>query len=318
MAKQVAPLHTTREEQRQSIVNYLQDQAKHEKIADLVDVWQLAGKYRSSLDMARVKVCTSCLKDSDAIPAYWYLKSYLVCGTHKKLMIDTCSNCDTRISHDSYIVMACKTCGLQLQDNESAELKVDRFNGQVHKIFASINNDTVGFESNLKRNIKLIDSELSVLHSIVELLSRESKHKRDNRRLLSLTALYNKQLKCSLISETEKVLQTELGGVIKELYEAGHYDLGYIITPIITYLNDPGSQHIFDVLRNLIISPPENTAELRVGVKKLEKLYGLQSGILVAFAKIQFSDYLIKSQGSPSLFVSHVHHLINSYRLSEE
>jgi hypothetical protein len=317
MSKQVAPLHSTKEDQRQSIVNYLQEQTKHANVADLIDVWQLADKYRSSLDMARVKVCTSCLKNSDAIPAHWYLKRNLVCVIHKKLMVDTCTSCDTRISHDSYIVMACETCGLQLKDIESDELELDRFSGQVHNIFASINKDTLGFESNLKGDIKPIESELSVLHSIVELLSRESTRNRNTRRFSSLIELYQKQLKCSQISENEMVLQTSLGAVIKELYEAGHYDIGYIITPIMPYLNDPGSQHIFDVLRNLIINPPEGTSGLRVGVKWLEKLFGLQKGTLVFFAKTELSDYLIKSQGSPSLLVSHVDDLIKRYRLIE-
>ena len=315
MSKLVAPLHSTKKNQRQSIVNYLQDKTKHENVAHLIDVWQLAGNYRSSLDMARVKVCTSCLKNSEAIPAYWYLKSYLVCGTHKQLMIDTCTNCDTQISHDSYIAMACKTCGLQLQDNESTKLQVDRFSGRVHNIFALINKDMASFESNLKGDIKAIESELSVLHSIVELLSKKSKHKRDNRRFSSIIDLYQKQLKCSQISENENVLRAALWSVIKELYEGGHYDIGYIITPIMPYLNDPGSQHIFDVLRDLVINPPEGTSELRVGVKWLEKLFGLEKGVLVFFAKTQLSDYLIKSQGSPSLLVSHVDYLINRFRL---
>ena len=314
ISKQVAPLHSTSEQQRVLIVNYLEDLTRSKKVTGLVDIWAMANKCRSSLDMDRVKVCTSCLQNTDTIPAYWYLKAYLVCDLHKQLMIDTCESCNFRFSHDSFIDMACENCGLELCANSSTTERVDRFSKQVYDVLSTLGNNPVGFKSSLNSVFKLVDSELSVLHSITDALSTQSNGKRDNRRNFSLSELYNRQLQCSIISSSEDAFRSELTVVISRLYNLGYPDLGSIIVPISPYIKNLGCTAIFNSLRAILVNAPNELSDVRVGVKLLEKLFDLQQGSLVAFARAKFSANLIKSQGPPSVYATDVGNLMTCYR----
>lgn len=310
VTKHVAPLQSTKIEERTSIIQHLYKSTGHDTVFNLIDVWKLAAGHRFLLDMKRHKICPQCYRHDQVIPAYWYTKRYLVCVKHQSLLIDACPNCNERFSQNSFINSRCENCESSMVDVEPVNVDADRCSQVIYRLFEEGN----GLDSHTLTRLRHFESELSVLSSLIDHFSRTSTHKRDGRRRFSIDELYRQQLEYSVLAIKSGALYEKVSSVITDLYREDFYNLGEMIEPIMPFVHDPGCKHIFDTFREFILNCPEQLSELRVGLNWLEKMFGIKKGMLSDFTKKEFAECLRKTQGAPSILALDAGELINAFQ----
>jgi hypothetical protein len=312
----VASLHSTKSKDRESISNYLKFSTGYDSVALLEDVWGYVESHRTIFDLARHKVCPFCYKESNTAPAYWFFKSYLTCIQHSTLMVDSCWQCNQKYSQDSLIKLKCEDCHASIFDGAPNEVQADKYSQSIYSLFAG-SQETYGNNLKIiKNHIIPIESELSVLKSLTANFSNDSSGNRQTRRFSTIEELYLKQIKCSNLIKIDGALSKKVTKVIKELYQSGLRDVGQMTVSIRPYTSDKGAKPVFDALKEFVISCPLELSELKVGIKWLENLLGIENGELKLLAENEFPQYLIRTQGSSSFLAIHSGKIIKKYQLN--
>jgi hypothetical protein len=312
----VAPLHSTKSTDRELIANYLKSSTGYDVVTLLEDVWAYVDSHRTIFDLARQKICPACYKESNAAPTYWFFKSYLTCVKHNTLMVDSCWQCNHQYSQNSLIKLECDECHASIFDGDPIKVQADEYSQSIYSLFAGRQETNDNNLKRIKNHIIPIESELSVLKSLTTNFSNDSSGNRHTRRFSPIAELYRKQKNCSDIIHIENALSKKITDVIHELYQGGLRDVGKMTVSIKPYTSDKGAKPVFDALKEFVISCPKELSELKVGIKWLENLLGIENGELKLLAENEFPQYLIRTQGSSSFLAIHSGKLIEKYQLN--
>lgn len=316
VTKHVAPLQSPKTKDRELLAKYFSSKTGYSAVALLEDVWGYVEGNRTMFDLARNKICPSCYEGSCAVPAYWFFKNYLTCIKHKTLMVDSCWQCNQKYSQDSLIKLACDDCHASIFDGVPDEVQADKYSQNIHTLFAGRQETHANNLNKIKKYIIPDESELSVLKSLISNLSIDSSGNRHTRRFSTIKELYLKQKKCSDLMNVESILSKEITDVIHELYLNGLRDVGRMTVSIKPYISEQGAKPIFDALKKFLMSCPKELSELKVGIKWLENLFGIENGKLKLLAENEFPQHLIRTQGASSFLAIHSGKLIEQYQLN--
>jgi hypothetical protein len=316
VAKYIAPLQSTKSKDRELIAYYLKSRTGYDVVALLEDVWAYVDSHRTMFDLARNKICPSCYKESYAVPTYWFFKSYLTCVKHNTLMVDSCWQCNHQYSQNSLIKLECDDCHASIFGGATNEVQADKYSQSIYSLFTGSQENHDNNLKRIKNHIIPIESELSVLKSLTTNFSNDSSGNRHTRRFSSIEELYRKQKNCSDLMHIESALSKKVTDVIHELYQGGGRDVGRMTVSIKPYTSDKGAKPVFDALKEFLISCPQELSELKVGIKWLENLFGIENGELKLLAENEFPQYLIRTQGASSFLAIHSGKLIEQYQLN--
>ncbi len=307
VTKHVAPLHSTRSDSRDKIKTYFQSITGFKDVSELIDVWELAGKNRGYFDMARQKICPICYEQGYEAPAYWSLNSYTACVKHEVLMIDTCHSCGERFTHDTLINHKCSNCGTCILDSPRESVIVDEYSKKILSLFSDSSLSQEQYSMLTDIEVATQEFELSLLKSLTANFSRDmDTSKRHARRNSTINELHQKQLECGAIFASKELLNREVRKAIEEVYQRGERDFGSIIQAIKIHIHDPKAEFLLEALQTFLTSSTYECPELKVGLKLLEQLFGIQSGELTKHVSENYPELVVIAPGAPSVFVSKV------------
>jgi hypothetical protein len=313
VTKHVAPLQSPKQKDRELLAKYFSSKTGYASVALLEDVWGYVEINRTTFDLARNKICPSCYEGAYAVPAYWFFKNYLTCIKHNTLMVDSCWQCNQKYSQDSLIKLKCDDCHASIFDGDPIKVQTDKYSQNIYSLFAGRQDTHANNLKKIKKHIIPVESELSVLKSLTNNFSNDSSGNRHTRRFSSIEELYLKQKKCSDLMHIESALSKKITDVIHELYQTGLRDVGRMTVSIKPYTSDNGAKPVFEALKKFLIYCPQELIELKVGVKWLENLFGIENGELKLLAENEFPQYLIRTQGPLSFLAIHSGKLIDQY-----
>lgn len=93
----------------------------------------------------KMRICPDCLKEFEYYRKVWDLNAYTVCHIHKKLIIDECPVCSTKITFNNSLNYLCNKCGQDLCSSAA------RPSYDVHlskMIYEKLHSTNVMFQSN--------------------------------------------------------------------------------------------------------------------------------------------------------------------------
>ncbi|RVU33163.1 hypothetical protein EOE67_18165 [Rheinheimera riviphila] len=314
VTKYVAPLNSTKLNDRKAISTFLAKKTGFSEVSKLVDVWLLVNRHRSYFDMSRIKICPICYEDGCEAPAYWSFNSYLCCVQHECLMVDSCHSCNQRYTNEGLIDLQCDYCHTPIRDNKPKQVEAtDYYSRKIYDLFASKNMEPEDYLSCVTTEITQSELELTLMKSLVSNFSNDlSTSKRHARRHSAIELLYQKQLLCGTISRNERMLNAEVARAVTELYRRGESDLGRIIQTVRPLLEDPRAAFLRKALQAFILSCPPELDQLRVGVRLLEQLFCAEKGYYEALLRTNFSSDMIIAPGTPAILARSAIKLIKS------
>jgi hypothetical protein len=89
--------------------------------------------------------------------------------------------------------------------------------------------------------------------------------------------------------------------------------LGTALIEVISLFKYQGSKRIKGSVESILFQPPQQIENLAVGVNWLEKFLDLSSKQFVEFVKHSCSDSILKTQGSPTIYLKDVNKLVQRY-----
>lgn len=312
VTKHVAPLHSTKPDARDKIKAYFQSITGFKDVSELIDVWELAGKHRGYFDMARQKICPICYEQGYEAPAYWSLNSYTACVKHEVLMIDTCHSCGERFTHDTLINHKCSNCGTCIFDSPSESVIVDEYSKKILSLFSDASLCQEQYLTLTDTEVATQEFELSLLKSLTTNFSRDmDTSKRHARRNSTIGELHQKQLECGAIFASKQLLNRDVKNAVEEVYQRGERDFGSIIQAIKIHILDPKAEFLVEALQAFLISSTDECAELKVGLKLVEQLFGIESGKLISYVTKNYPESVIVAPGAPSVKAHEIKNLLH-------
>ena len=280
-------------------------------VSNLVDVWECGFYTKHLFDYSRIKVCPKCYESKQFLPAYWWLKNYLVCDEHKLLLIDSCSACNTRYTEESFVQGHCLECGLEIEHNESTELNSGIFDKTLHSLCSDTCKSPVQFKELITDEVEQIYVHHQICSYLLKEIQGQDKYT-NHRRTLGIDELYSVQ------KDIQKIVKD---GTIRQLmYEAlrayrrstGN-GIPSFMTPIFdSLMSSKGGLYKAELI-NMLIEEPNDLGDWSIGLNWIEKLLSIEANALKIFVKNCIPNLEVKSQGPFAVLIRDLNFILSEY-----
>ena len=313
---EVAPLYSYKAEDRQKIRDWLSNISGHTEVAALTDVWIFYNDCKEYFDFARIKVCPSCYSESSgAIPAYWYLRTYLVCLKHKKLLTDVCTCCDEKLTAETVIAGRCLNCHNDIASFDTEGAKPDIYSEKAYEVLYNCKTHEV-FSAEVEHLYLPLLRSINILAPLTG-LAAEIGYEHKQRRFLSIKQLHRYQLACSELYQDREKLTEYLAEIVNEHVGAGSTNLGKIFLRQVKELEDINSRFFVHAVRNLVVSGKLVHEELIVTLSWIARLFEYDETTFVQHVEKESSS-LIKRRPRENIQVIHVPEIISRFESKNE
>ncbi len=312
----VAPLRSVKQSERHAIVKYLVQETGHSDVAELVDLWEMAGTYKQYLDLTIIKICPKCFGETNTLPPLWWLENYLVCAIHSQLLVDRCDHCEQKIDRESLRLNRCNQCERPLTHIQSNPAIPDQYSAQIASVFDLFKGTTEQFIELFKQQIMSKVDEISGLHPLVIMNEVHVSIRRGEKRHNAIVDKYDQQQQSQILADDQAYLINSLIRYIRAYNEAGQFSLSKILLAFKPFLNSGSCDFFYAALYQLIINESEMISDCRVGIKWLETLIKIPIGQLTQFSKTHCKSLLLSNQGVASMSVVNVRSLVERYESS--
>ncbi|MBL4941599.1 MAG: TniQ family protein [Colwellia sp.] len=286
------------------------------KIADdnagnLVDVWECGYYFKHLFDYSRIKACPKCYEKDMILPPYWWLKNYLVCGEHKLLLIDSCSQCNTKFEEGSFVKEHCLKCGLEITSNNSIEWNTGLLDQRLHDLCSDVTRDSNQFKELISEEIEQIYVHYQVCSYFLKELQSKDKYS-NHRRTLDINTLNSEQNDIQRMIHDGKVSLLMYDALAAYRIKSGKR-ISSFITPIFKLLmSQHGSLYKAELI-NMLIEGPNDFGDWPVGLNWVEKLLSIKANDLKVFVKDHFPNIEAKCQGPFAVLIRDLNFLLSEY-----
>ncbi|MGB2739721.1 MAG: TniQ family protein [Cognaticolwellia sp.] len=290
---EVAPLYSYKTEDREKLKTWLSEASNCSAVLWLPDVWSCYNDLKESFDFSRLKVCPHCCEDNDgAMPAYWFIRQYLVCIKHNHLLIDSCQSCNEKFTADSFITGKCQNCSEKLVNFTSVHCEPDFYSKVIYQNLEHID-DNKAFISIFSQDVL---PKIKSLNALIPLTGLEEEIGKNywQRRFLNIDQLYQFQYASTLLSESNAELMSAIKKYINAHSSIGIKNLSKIFGGVNKYMQDADYFFYFDALKNLLLSREDEFEDLNVGLSWISKLFNIDETLLIDFIKTNYSHMLLK------------------------
>ncbi len=311
LRSEVAPLYSYKSENRLKIKRWVQTASRYSEVQQLPDVWGYYSEFRGYFDFKRHKICPCCYNETNGvIPAYWFVKQYLVCIKHKQLLIDECQRCNEKLTADSFISGECKSCSEKFDNFTSGHSEIDVYSQIIFEQLHSISDDKEFISVFQQKTLPRIKS-LNVLTPLTFLEYRIGKSYWE-RRFLTIEQLYSYQSYCSPLYENGAKLTSSIISFITTHLKEGVNYAGKIFVKVDRYVQDDTYIFYFDALRHVLLSAKNEIEGLTVGLTWISKLFNLDEKSFINFTKANYKGLLLKNT-KPAISISNLQMIITNY-----
>lgn len=301
---EVAPLYSYKTEDREKLKAWLSEASNCRAVLWIPDVWDCYNDFRDSFDFSRLKVCPHCYEgNGGVIPAYWFIRQYLVCIKHSHLLIDSCPSCNEKFTADSFITGKCQNCSEKLVNFTSVNCEPDFYSKVIYQNLEHID-DNKEFISIFAQDVLPKIRSLNVLIQLTE-LEEEIGKKYWQRRFLTIHQLYQYQYASTSLKENSNELISSIKKYINAHSSIGIKNLSKILAGVDKYIQDADYSFYFDALKKLLLSGGDEFGELNVGLSWISKLFNFDEKLLIDFTKTNYS-YMILKKPRPTIKVINV------------
>jgi hypothetical protein len=311
LRSEVAPQYSYKPEDRLKIKHWVQVASKYNEVQKLPDVWGYYSDFRDYFDFKRHKICPCCYNETNGvIPAYWFIRQYLVCIKHKQLLIDECQRCNEKLTSETFIKGECKGCSEKLDNFTGDHCEADVYSQTIFEQLKSINDDKEFISVFQECTLPVIKS-LNVLTPLTGLEYSIGKSYWQ-RRFLTIENLYSYQSDCSPLYESGKELTSRIISFINAHLSNGINYAGKIFVKADKYVKDDTYTFYFSTLRRVLLSEKNEIEGLTVGLTWTSKLFNLDETLFINFTKDNYKDLLLKNT-KPAISISNLQLIISNF-----
>lgn len=308
---EVAPLYSYKAEDRQNLKSWLRNISERDEILALTDVWLFYSDFKQYFDFSRIKICPLCYTNSGvAIPAYWYLRTYLACSKHKILLTDICTCCDEKLTADSIIADRCLNCETKVADFKTENVDVDFYSQKAYELLNDCESHET-FAAVFEHSYIPLLRSINILAPLTG-LAAEIGYEYKQRRFLSIKQLHRYQLSCSELYQDREKLTECLSEIVNEHVSDGSTNLGKIFLRQVKEVEDINSRFYVHAVRNLVMSGKLVHEELIASLSWIARLFEYDETKFVRHAEREFSS-LIKRIPRENIQVIHVPEIISRF-----
>ena len=316
LQREVAPLYSYNYEDRKKLKNWLSDISGIREVTSLTDVWFFYSELKEFFDFSRIKVCPSCYEEnSRAIPAYWYLRTYLVCSKHKRLLTDICSSCGEKLTAESVIADRCLSCRIDIASFITKVAELDIYSNKAYEIFENCKTHEV-FSRQLEHAYIPLQKSISILAPLTG-LANEIGYEYKQRRFISIEQLHQYQLLCSELYESSEKLSEYLVKIVNNSVANEKISLSSIFLKQTKDFEDKSASFFRYALRDLVLSAKLDHDKLTAGLSWVARLFAYDEIAFIQYVEREHSSVLERKSRKNTLVI-HLAKIISRFESSKD
>ena len=291
LRSEVAQLNSYDANDRMQLKEWLCNISGRDEVSSLIDVWCFYSEFKEHFDFSRIKICPRCFKERKAIiPAYWYLRTYVVCAEHESLLTDICTKCDEKFTAESIIAGKCLNCHCDISNCDSDNAQPDFYSKKAYETLNS-------YISHEKFAVEIKSTYFPLLRSIDILapltgLVAEIGYEYKQRRFLSIKQLHRYQLSCAELYQDRERLSECLARIVKDHADIGSTNLGHIFLKKAKDFKDVNSRFFVLAVKDLLMSGKLTQVDLTVTLSWLARLFDYEETTFVQYVEKEYSSII--------------------------
>lgn len=291
LRSEVAQPNSYDSKNRTQLKEWLSNISGRDEVTSLIDVWCFYSEFKEHFDFSRIKICPRCFKERKAaIPAYWYLRTYLVCAEHESLLTDVCTNCDEKLTAESVIAGKCINCHCDISNFDSENARSDLYSEKAYETLNSCNSHEM-FAVEIKSSYFPLLRSIDILAPLTG-LAAEIGYEYKQRRLLSIKQLYRYQLSCAELYQDREKLSECLVSIVNDHVSVGSTNLGKMFLKKMREFDDVNSRFFVLVVKDLLISGRLSQEDLTVSLSWIARLFDYEETIFVQYVEKEYSSII--------------------------